>query len=146
MKKVLFVVSTLLLITTYASAEWVTPSKKACTKNGGKLARGGFCNAHWYAAKQICSAVDSRLPSLHELKREVTSCGGKIDDYNNNDKNTAYKSCYKKNGFRASGFYWSSVVDEDRMMWAFMVNFRRGRTTDGQKRVPKHVRCVRGRQ
>jgi len=57
-------------------SKWMNPSRKACTKNGGKLKSGGICVADWHSAKRICSAAGGRLPNINELKSVLTGCGG----------------------------------------------------------------------
>ena len=111
MKKLLLLASASLLITaTYLSAEeWVSPSKEVCTKNGGKVSRGGVCYAKWDAAKRICSNMDAALPTLDELKAALASCGGKFDDYKMHKDDPAFQSCSKKKGFAVLRHYWTST-------------------------------------
>lgn len=147
MKKLLLLTTaSLLLSTTYAAAEWVSPPRKACTQNGGKLAEGGVCQATWQDAGRICSAAGGSLPSIDELKQVVTDCGGEIGDYDNNRNDPAYQSCYQNKGFSASGYYWSSsqVVWLEKNAW--VVYFYAGSTVYDTKTDAGYVRCVRGRQ
>jgi len=96
MKKIIVVsLTSLLLSTSYLSAEWVKPTKSACTSNGGKFAKGGICKAKKEESKKICSAMSGRLPAIEELKKVITSCGGVVDDFDNNFNNSNYQSCYK---------------------------------------------------
>jgi len=51
MKKLILVsIVSLLLSSTYANAEWVKPTRSACTSNGGKL-ENGICKANWQIGK-----------------------------------------------------------------------------------------------
>ena len=111
MKKLLLIVSSsLFLATTYTSAaEWVSPSNELCTKNGGKISRGGICYAKWDDAKRICSNSDAGLPTIDDLRQVLASCGGKFDDYNMHKDDPAFQSCSKKKGFSVSRHYWSST-------------------------------------
>jgi len=127
-------------------SKWISPARKACTKNGGKLKSGGICVADWYSAKRICNAAGGRLPNINELKSVVTSCGGEIDDYNNNRNDSSYQSCYEQQGFSPSGYYWSSSSDVYLPKVAWIVDFKVGYTNSGFKTRENYVRCVRGRQ
>ena len=127
-------------------SKWISPARKACTKNGGKLKSGGICIADWHSAKRICSAADGRLPSINELKSVVTGCGGEINDYDNNKNDSSYQSCYKQKGFSASDDYWSSSVYVSDSKSAWFVYFEYGRTSNYYKTNEYYVRCVRGRQ
>ena len=42
--------------------------------------------AKWKKAKEICRAKGGRLPTIEELRKVVTDCGGIVDDYKNNIK------------------------------------------------------------
>jgi hypothetical protein len=128
-------------------SKWMSPSRKACTKNGGKLKSYGICAANWQNAKRICSTAGGRLPSINELKSVVISCGGEIDDYDNNLNDSNYQTCYKQKDFSSSSdSYWSSSsyvsVDE----YALIVYFLSGYTNYGNKTDEHYVRCVRGIQ
>jgi len=146
MKKIVLVsLTSLLLSTSYLSAEWVKPTRSACTSNGGKLAEGGICKANWEDSKQICSAMGARLPTIEELREVITSCGGVVDDYDNNENNPDYQSCYKRKGFSSSGAfdaYWSSSEYNSSDAW--LVLFGSGLGVWGRKSSEVYALCVRG--
>ncbi len=147
MKKLLLLtVASLLLTTTYAVAKWISPPCKACTGNGGKLSSEGICQATWYDAGRICSAAEARLPSIDELKRVVTDCGGDINYLDNIENDPAYQSCYQNKGFSASDYYWSSSTYVSGTKYAWIVYFKDGYTDGNTKTNEHYVRCVRGRQ
>jgi len=125
--------------------KWITPSSEACIKNGGKVDPNNICLADWESAKRICSAAEGRLLSINELKSAVTSCGGKIDEYNSNKHDLAYQSCYKRKGFFPTGRYWSSYVFEALEENTQVVYFEPGYTNYTLKTNEGYVRCVGGR-
>ena len=127
-------------------SKWMNPSRKACTKNGGKLKSGGICVADWHSAKRICSAAGGRLPNINELKSVLTGCGGEINDYDYNRNDSSYQACYKQKGFSSSDYYWSSSVLVSYRKGAWYVSFKVGNADDRSKAVESYVRCVRGRQ
>jgi hypothetical protein len=132
-------------------SKWMSPSRKACTKNGGKLKSGGICAANWQNAKRICSVSGGRLPNINELKSVLTSCGGLIGDYKFNKNNLSYQACYKQKGFFFSGddwsdYYWSSSVYVPDTVCTWAVNFRVGDVGGADKTDEYYVRCVRGIQ
>ncbi len=107
MKKLILVsIASLLLSSTYASAEWVSPTEYICTSNGGKF-NNGICEANWQSAKGICETLGARLPTEDELINVITSCGG-VDDNNANDADS--QSCYQSRGFSDKNSYWSSTL------------------------------------
>ena len=127
-------------------SKWISPARKACIKNGGKLKSGGICAADWYSAKGICNAAGGRLPNINELKSVVTGCGGEIGDDENNINDPSYLSCYKRQGFSPSDYYRSSssYVSDAKLAW--VVSFDNGYAGYGTKTSVHYVRCVRGRQ
>lgn len=127
-------------------SKWISPARKACTKNGGKLKSGGICSADWYSAKRICSVAGGRLPNINELTSAVTSCGGEINDWDNNENDSSYQSCYKQKGFSPSGIYWSSSVSVSDSKNAWVVYFKDAYAYSSGKTNEYYVRCVRGRQ
>ena len=132
--------------TTTAKLEsnWINPIRRACTKNGGKL-KGGICEANWRSAKRICSVVGGMLPNINELTSVVDDCGGEVNDYTNNENDSAYQTCYKQKGFSSSDYYWSSSVYASNTKVAWFVGFLNGRMDYGSKINEFYVRCVRNR-
>jgi hypothetical protein len=143
MKKLILVsIASLLLSSTYASAELVKPTRSACTSNSGKLAKGGICEADWQSAKRICRASGARLPTISELRSVVTSCKGILSG--NNQNNPYYQSCYQKRGFDEA-FYWSSTEfnnADGRGAWG--VHFYFGDDFRNNQSENFYVSCVRG--
>lgn len=127
-------------------SKWISPARRACTKNGGKLESGGICAADWQSAKRICRAAGGRLPNIDELKSVITNCGGEVDDYDNNKNDSSYQACYKQKGFSASDYYWSSSSYVSATKCAWIVKFKNGRTYYDSESTEYYVRCVRGRQ
>lgn len=146
MKKILYALMALGMVSTYATAEWVNPPRKACTKNGGKLAPGGICESTWHDARRICNTSGARLPTINELRRVVTGCGGEIDDVNNNQNDPSYQSCYKRRGFSDANGYWSSTSYAGVASSAWNVYFDYGGGNWYSNSNSIYVRCVRDGQ
>jgi len=134
-----------------ASSKWITPTNSQC-KWGAMDNR--VCSANWREAKKICSALGGRLPTINELKGEVTRCGGENTTYGDSkwksirDKNIAnksYQSCYKNNGF-SSSLYWSSTTVASNTNYAWVVYFDFGNDNYYGKASSNFVRCVRAGQ
>ena len=129
-------------------SKWIDPTQKVCKANGGKMSsNSSFCIANWSNAKDICSASGGRLVTVDELKKIVTDCGGKINDYNKNQQDSLYTDCYKKKGFSDSSDYWSSsnfVGEEKKSAW--FVGFYNGVVNRDTKDNGFYVRCVRDKQ
>ena len=130
-------------------SKWITPSNSVCKSNGGEV-DGDGCLADWEDAKNICSASGGRLPTIDELKKVVTDCGGEmkddtVEEWKRNQNNSNYQSCYKQKGF-TSNYYWSSTTDASYTNYAWGVNFDNGYTNYGSKSDNGYVRCVRAGQ
>ncbi|CAA6804537.1 MAG: Unknown protein [uncultured Sulfurovum sp.] len=100
------------------------------------------CQADWRDAQKICRANGGRLPTIDELKKVVTECGGTMEDFKNNRLNSAYQSCYKNKGF-ASNYYWSSTTYVGYTYYAWNVYFNFGSQSYDVKSDSNYVRCVR---
>ena len=126
---------------TTSNSKWITPSDNICRSNGGKVYDDG-CRATWKEANKICGVSGGRLPTIDELKKVVTDCGGKIDEYAKNEDNLEYQSCYKSKGF-VSYYYWSSstVIGGWSRAWTFHFRYTEDYwlNEDGSN----YVRCVR---
>jgi len=143
MKKILFLAAaSLLLTTTYATAEWINPPRKICTKNGGKLTSGDVCVANWSNAKRICRAAGGRLPTINELQGIATGCGARHPKYRN-DLNPSYQSCYKQKGFTLASGYWSSTASTSHPKNILVFGFHGGGYIPDNKHGSNNVRCVR---
>jgi len=96
---------------------------------------------------------DWRLPTVDELDKIVTDCGGEptknksnwLELWDKNGANKFYQSCYKSKGFSSSD-YWSSTTRASNTSRAWNVVFSNGGTYDGNKYGSYYVRCVRAGQ
>jgi hypothetical protein len=118
-----------------STSKWITPTKERVT---------------WKKAKELCSANGGRLPTLEELKKVVTDCGGEMKDDNiaeweRNRKNASYHNCYKKRGFNSNN-YWSSTSLVDLSDSALIFNFYNGYQDYSHKTGKYYVRGVRAGQ
>lgn len=125
--------------------KWVTPSKSVCESNGGDghSYEENQCLSYWKNAEKICTKSSARLPTINELRAVVTNCGGIIDDFQNTN-NTAYTTCYRKEGFADLLTYLSSsnsLNDNDSVM---SISFTYGFEYT-EKKVDElgYVRCVK---
>ncbi len=143
MKKLILVsIASLILSSTYANAEWVKPTKSVCTLNGGQL-NNGICKANWQTAKDICQASGARLPTKDELTSVITSCGGVVDNYDNNKNNLDYQSCYQRRGFSNKNSYWSSTSLSGRTTNTWIVDFYYGYGRGNLEDYSYSILCVR---
>jgi len=119
-----------------SNSKWFSPTDKKVT---------------WKKAKEICKENGGRLPTIDELKKVLTDCGGEATNEligkvaTKNVKNSSYQSCYKSQGFRSIS-YWSStsVVGSEYNAW--IVLFGNGIVDDHAKDAINFVRCVRDGQ
>lgn len=125
-------------------SKWITPSNSVCRANGGEVDSEG-CKAVWSTAKKICLVMGERLPSIEELRKVVSDCGGTIDTLDSNMVNKSYQKCYKAKGF-TSYFYWSSTTYVDSTSDARFVGFNYGYQYYRDKTYSYYVRCVRAGQ
>jgi hypothetical protein len=142
-KLILASIASLFLSSSYANAEWVKPTRSVCTSNGGKL-ENGICKANWQNAKDICRASGARLPTISELRRVITSCGGVVNDYENNRNDPDYQSCYQRRGFSDKDWYWSLTEYNNDSSNAWGVYFYGGDGNWGYKSDEDYALCVRG--
>jgi len=121
---------------TQTNNKWITPSEKGMVT--------------WSEAKKICSNLGGRLPTISELKRVVTDCGGEVTNdtgaiWDKNANNSSYQSCYQQKGF-TSYHYWSSTTSASGTSYAWGVYFYNGYTDYYYKSNNDRVRCVRAGQ
>jgi len=131
-----------------STSKWINPSNSVCKANGGKFYKG-VCYANWKDAQKICSVSGGRLPTIDELKKVITDCGGNItyalfsDNGKKNINNSDYQKCYKKKGFE-SNFYWSSTINKDYRykndVWG--VDLTEGYIGNGIKSGMNYFRCI----
>ena len=120
---------------------WINPSKKDCLANDGEMV-DGICMAKWSNAKNICSALNGRLPTIHELRQVVINCGGTVDKYEQNKANLSYVSCYKSKGF-ISGGYWSSSLYSSDILDKWNINFVNGGDFHSKRtHTSSNIRCI----
>ncbi len=142
MKRLILVsIASLLLSSTYASAEWVKPTKSECGSYGGNL-ENGICKAKWQYAKDICQALQARLPTIMELEKVITDCGGVVGDFNNR-KNLKYQECYQRRGFSNKDLYFSSTETNNYSSRALSVSFYHGFDHARLKLDGYYVLCIR---
>jgi len=130
--------------------KWITPSNSTCRSEGGILHKG-ICNTNWQRAKNICGASGGRLPSVQELIKVVTDCGGNkanllISAQIENREDLNYQACYQRKGFIASDNYWSSSTDATNSNYAWLVAFDMGARYYNSKSDYGCVRCVKNGQ
>jgi hypothetical protein len=113
--------------------------------SGSKWMKNTGEKVKWKKAKEICRAKGGRLPTIEELRKVVTGCGGVINDYENNRKNSSYQACYKAKGFTSNG-YWSSTTYASDSSYAWLVYFYYGSDYRYDKTAEFYARCVRGGQ
>jgi hypothetical protein len=122
--------------------------------SGSKWMKNTGEKVKWKKAKEICRAKGGRLPTIEELKKVVTDCGGTITTYGDKnwdsltDKNIAnksYQSCYKKRGFTYY-YYWSSTSNDYSSDSAWIIYFYYGSQNHNDKTDNRYVRCIRAGQ
>jgi len=127
-------------------SKWIDVTPSICRDNGGKMS-DGVCKAKWSDAERICRA-SGRLPTINELEKVVTNCGGvstknkrnRSELWDKNRANQSYQKCYKSKGF-SSSYYWSSSTYDSNSAW--IVGFYDGYLLDNYKYYYSFVRCVR---
>ncbi len=126
--------------------KWLIPTDSTCLSNGGQINEKGICEAYLYNAKKICQQNNARLPTINELKKLITDCGGTIDAQDKNLNNRDYQSCLKKKNFDVSpsGYLSSSpYASDNKLVWG--ANLHAGFTYQGfksEKGWENSVRCV----
>lgn len=134
--------------------KWASPSEHNCRSNGGGYSPStSSCWSTWSEAKNICRASGGRLPSIDELKNEVSKCGGISKNYDSEDmsygymdisseSHKSYIACIKNADFGTT-YYWSSTTNGDSSNVAWINYFRTG----GYAYVPMKrddflIRCI----
>lgn len=124
---------------------WIDPGSKACRSGGGYLEKG-ICSATRQHAKDICRIRGGRLPAKHELMEVIAACGGDTannqDAWSKNKENKAYRDCFRKKGFSASDFYWSSTPYAGISDKVWYVEFDFGGQGGDFKINNGYVRCI----
>jgi hypothetical protein len=106
-------------------------------------------NMDWYKAGQYCNNLELdgysswRLPSQDEFKSVISSCGGTIDDYTYNLKNSAYQNCIKDKKFNIDNWYWSSTSFSNDMINVWILNLGYGIKGGNGKANSIYFRCVK---
>ena len=147
MKRYIIIVSIFFTIYLYGDnnktqkTSWITISRLACTKHGGKMDRDGVCEAKWSQSIQICTALKGKLPVLIQLENLVTSCGGEVGKYAN-AYCLEYKKSYKGKGF-SDKTYWSRTEYIKMKNFAWVLNFYNGTTAYFGKSRSYGVSCTK---
>lgn len=102
-------------------AKWIIPSESICQSEGGEF-NNGVCEADWLKARRICRLGGGRLPNIDELKAEITSCGGKVGDWEDNIRNQSFVSCIKEKNFHNFKNYWSLSLEKKEKDRVYMMN------------------------
>ena len=121
--------------------KWINPSSSACEANGGHNGNSKNCYSNWENANKICHAIGGNLATIEILRKVMTDCGGVVNDYEENLKNSAYKACYHKKGF--STYFWSSTPYTSDLSEAWLVDFEFGTDDYAEKSYECFVRCLR---
>jgi hypothetical protein len=129
MKKVFFGTVMMFGLSVFANAEWVTPK--------------GVGEENWEDAKSICQSIGGRIPTKNELEKVITDCGGVVDEHKRNQANSSYQSCYKRKGFSADKWYWSSTSVSGYASSAWVVLFGNSIVSFGRKDNNSYFRCVK---
>ena len=131
------------------NGKWITPSNSVFKNNGGEIFRN-VPIANWENAKKICSASGGHLPSIDELIKVVTDCGG-VPNTNGNGRyypitSSSYENCLKRKGFNSYDMfrYWSKTTNSSKDAW--LVNFKKGIKVRFYKFAKIRVRCIRNGQ
>ncbi len=103
-----------------STSKWIKPTNSVCKANGGKIVKG-VCQANWENAKKICSASGGKLPTRNDFKKEVIACGGIWEDWEKNNNNSSYQSCYKQKGF--SVYHWTREEKDSSDAWGVDFQF-----------------------
>ena len=109
------------IYTKSTTKKWIVPSESICQNEGGKF-DDGVCKADWLKARRICRLSGGRLPNIDELKAEITSCGGKVGDWEDNIRNQSFLSCIKEKNFHDFENYWSLSLEKKEKDRVYMMN------------------------
>lgn len=85
-------------------SKWINVSASNCRANGGEMYNGA-CLSERSDAKNICRMTGGVLPTIDELEKVVTGCGGTMNGVYPSDWDKNKAICYKKKGFN-SNIYW----------------------------------------
>lgn len=131
MKKVLYIVIALGMISTVSSAKWIEPS--------------GTSFGDLETAKKACRAAGGRLPTFNELKRVPRSCGIRVAKFghNHNEMSRAYYKCISQKGFIQKS-YWTKTPSKKTPRYIITVNFSNsGESSNSPYGEKAHIRCIR---
>jgi len=113
-------------ISTKKTSRWIDPSKEICINSGG-IYKNNLCYADFKEGQNICSLLGGKVPSYKDLSKEISLCGGNIEEGEIKNKKF-YHSCYRKKGFKGKSYddetgglhYMTSEQTEDRTV---MIDF-----------------------
>jgi len=128
-----------IIISKQSETKWIKPSDSTCMGTGGKIMLG--CVANWKDAKAICLAMGGILPSITELRKVVTDCGGTINDDSTRNSHIV-ELCFIKKGFFTHIPYWSRTDEDSSYAWS--LNFGNPNDSLSDKLEINHILCVSG--
>ena len=129
---------------------WITPTESYCDINNGRMGgyTGNTCISVWSSANNMCRLRHGRLPTVKELSKVVTDCGGRM--HNNdaqertmNDENVFYQNCYDAKGFTPDLYWTSNTYEELGEDFMAYVSFAYGTSFGDEKDKMRAVRCVK---
>ena len=149
MKKVLYIVITLGMVSTFAGAvEWMDLSDKDCDRYGQgtcHLASIYTCGCYGKIkrAEKICRRAGGRLPTMNELKSVALSCGVRPTEFGYNKLSHAFYDCIRKKGFLRET-YWSKSRSKIIPQYRAAMAFNSGSIDSDSPTIGKqNIRCVR---
>lgn len=118
--------------------EWLSETNEQCVNHGGELYQDN-CEISLSNAREVCSKIGGRLPSISELEKVALECGAKINDSQANRSNSTYQLCYQKKGFSAESMYWSGTSNRDDIQGFY---FKKGNIEHFLNNLVLNVRCI----
>ena len=117
MKKVLYIVIALGMVSTFAGAvEWMYLSAEDCNRYGKGTCHLGTDRCGCYGderrAIKTCRMAGGRLPTINELKSVTRSCGVIAKEFGYNKLRHAYYNCMSNKRFGGLGHYRSRSRDK----------------------------------
>jgi len=131
MKKVLYIVIALGMVSTFAGAGWIEPV--------------GTSFANFETAKKVCRAAGGRLPTFNELKKVPQSCGVRVAKFghNGNEMPRTYYSCTRQKGFMQKT-YWTKTPSKKTPSYIIIVDFfNAGESSNSPFGERAHIRCIK---
>lgn len=150
MKRITTLISLLIIpifIFADSKEEWINPSHKICTSNGGEVSTfTGACEANWLQANKICILSGGRLPSITELLKVVADCGGTRGNFTKNKNSSTYRPCFLRNGFHSMDRYWSSTKDNAKSNIVQVLDFNYAAPEHHKENAYHYTRCIKNNE